>query len=145
VNHQFLQELLADYSGGKLSPADAVEVRQALEADPELAQFSEFVVWLAPRLRQLGEHFPGVHPTGEELVAKALGPWDGLAVAGTNERTDWVVAHVAECTECHELVATIGQVERAATAPDPKVACTADSATSRRRWHRFGWQPLAGR
>ncbi len=114
MTHHDLQELLQNYAAGRLSATEAAEVKKVLADDPGLEEFSEFVIWLQLRLESLGNHLPGLHPTGEQLVVAALGPLGESSIPADEEPGEWVVTHLDGCAECRELVVLIGRTEQQA-------------------------------
>lgn len=128
MKHQDIQDLLRDHAAGKLTADESALLMEYLADDPDLARFAGFVEWLEPRLAQLAATDQGAHPSGQELVAAALGPLPELP--GNDSAA--VHDHIAQCPECQELVSAI---KAADTAPlnEPVVL--------RRR--QPGWQKMA--
>lgn len=138
MNNRFIKELLSDLAAGKLSAADAAEVRRHLAEDPRLEKFSAFLTRLQPLLRELGDDFPGLHLTGEEIVAEVLGPLQvGVEEPSTPERTIWVSNHLADCRECRDLVQVVQMADKESDAPTPVLA--AKFSGSRTNWSRLAF------
>lgn len=132
MDREEVGKLLSEYVLGQLDADRAAAVQQHLARDEDLRRTEQTLRWLLPRLRDMKDHLPGQHPTGEELVALVTG-FGEIA----NRREDWVRDHLGTCPECRLLADMIAETEREGQDEDAGRERTASAATPPRQWTKL--------